>query len=245
VSRNRIAFFPECAAGGFSRRDGSIDFYSRVSSLVNPGSVVLDYGAGRGARFSDDGYRARLANLKGRVARLVGADVDEIVLKNPYVDEAYVIELDTPLEFADATFDLIYSDWVLEHIATPELFAAEVHRLLKPGGWFCARTPNRWGIKGIGANLLPNHLHAKIMSRLQPGRQEIDVFPTTYLMNTRRRLRRFFPPSQWDDFSYMHSPEPVFLARSKVAFGLSLVYLRLAPDGLASNLHVFMRKGQP
>jgi SAM-dependent methyltransferase len=47
--------------------------------------------------------------------------------------------------FADQTFDLVWSGQSIEHItqAEADLVIQEVHRVLKPGGYFCLDTPNR------------------------------------------------------------------------------------------------------
>ena len=40
--------FPEVGAGGFTRMEPRIQFYSRVRALLEPNHHVLDFGAGRG-----------------------------------------------------------------------------------------------------------------------------------------------------------------------------------------------------
>lgn len=244
-SANLRACYPEMAAGGFSRVDGTVEFYTRINALLRPEMAVLDFGAGRGAQLDRDQdkapYRTALCRIQGKVKRLVGVDVDSAILANPFLDEAYVIELGSPIPLPDKSFDLIYADWVLEHVANPESFAAEVRRLLKPGGWFCARTPNRWGMIGIGANLVPNKLHTTFLAILQPERKEIDVFPTTYCLNTRGAVRRYFDRVAWDDFSYVSNSVPPYVQRSRMAMRLVQLYWRLTPTSLHTVLHVFLR----
>ena len=46
------------------------------------------------------------------------------------------------MTFGDATFDLVYSFHVLEHILPPEQVVAEIRRVLKPRMPFCLGTPN-------------------------------------------------------------------------------------------------------
>ena len=41
-------FYPENEAGGFSRLDGTVQFYQRVRALLGPGHRILDFGAGAG-----------------------------------------------------------------------------------------------------------------------------------------------------------------------------------------------------
>ena len=241
---NLAAAYPEIGAGGFSRVDGSIEFYGRINALIAPDMTVLDIGAGRGAQLmaKEAPYRTGLATLRGKVRRLVGVDVDAAVMDNAFVDEAHIVDAEGPLPFADASFDLIYADWVLEHVQDPAGFAREVGRTLVRGGWFCARTPNRWGMTGIGTNLLPNRAHAGALRILQPGREAQDVFPTVYRLNTKRRLRRHFGPEAWEDFTYFYNAEPPYVQRSRLAIRLVKALFRIAPDALATNLHVFMRK---
>ncbi len=47
-----------------------------------------------------------------------------------------------PLPFADASFDVVVSFQVIEHIEDDTRFVAEVHRVLKPNGRFIVSTPN-------------------------------------------------------------------------------------------------------
>ena len=54
----------------------------------------------------------------------------------------------TRLEFADGSFDLVYSYHVLEHIPQHAKALAEMRRVLSPGGWYCIGTPNRLRLVG-------------------------------------------------------------------------------------------------
>jgi len=90
------------------------------------------------------------------------------------------------------------SDFVLEHVTDPEAFVAELARVLRPGGMFMARTVSRSSPLSVAARIVPNTGHARVVGVLQPGRQERDVFPTAYAMNTRQDLARLFD----DDFDW-------------------------------------------
>ncbi len=241
------ALFPERRITTFSHRQDFFVFFSMIAELVQPDHVVLDLGAGRG-RISEFGgpHMRWLGTLKGRCAKLIGVDIDPVVLENPYLDEALLIGQDGRLPVADHSIDLIYSFAVIEHVQDPSGLAAEIERVLKPGGWFCAWTPNRWGYIALGASLLPNRLHARLLNVVAPrDRADKDVFPTKYRMNTRGAIRRLFPKPAFQDFSLLFNANPVYNFGSPVVAALLLLYMALTPAVLAQCLFVFVRKNAP
>lgn len=53
------------------------------------------------------------------------------------------------LPFADATFDVVYTDQVLEHISGLDRLLGEVSRVLKPGGRFQVVVPYAGGLRAF------------------------------------------------------------------------------------------------
>lgn len=237
-------FYPETVAGGFSRVDGTVAFYTRINALLRPEMTVLDFGAGRGMGVQDDAvpYRRELRTLRGKCRRVIGIDVDDAVRENPGLDEAHVVAPGADLPLDTASVDLIVSDNTFEHITDPAPVTRELDRVLKPGGWICARTPNRWGYIALGASLVPNSMHVALLRHLQPDRKAMDIFPTAYRLNTRRALRRYFPPMRYDHCSYRHFAEPAYFANSKPLWALILLIFRLTPPALAPTYMIFLRK---
>lgn len=236
--------FPELAAGGFTRRDGTVEFYARVNALLDPDTVLLDYGAGRGVGHLDDGaaYRRHLRHFKGRVRRIYGVDVDPVVLSNPSLDEAFVLEVAGRIPLPDGSVDLIVSDWVFEHLPHPAATVDEFTRILRPGGWVCARTPNRWHYQYLASRLIPDRFHTRVLSVVQEGRKEVDVFPKHYLLNDKRAVLKFFAPTVFDDHSYHYSPEPAYVPRIPLLWRVALALEAITPPPLRSNLFLFLRK---
>jgi SAM-dependent methyltransferase len=237
--------YPEVGAGGYTRADGFIEFYTRVGALLDGESEVLDYGAGRGLWATEPlpPLHKRLRAFHERVKAVHGVDVDPVVLENPTLDSAQVIGPCGPIPHDDASFDLVLADHVLEHVdaADAAVVAREILRVLRPGGWLAARTPNKWGMIGVTARAVPNDLHTRVLRRLQPQRKPEDVFPVRYAMNTRRDLRRWFPePHQL--LVYGHASEPTYFGNSVVAWRLAQFADRLTPPWFAATLMVFMQK---
>jgi hypothetical protein len=51
---------------------------------------------------------AGLSNLQGRCAHVEGCDIDPVVLTNPFLDHAEVIEPGKPLPYPDNNFDIVF-----------------------------------------------------------------------------------------------------------------------------------------
>ena len=234
--------YPETRFGGFSRRDGTIAFYTRVNALVTPTSRVLDYGCGVGAHVSaEDPFTGALQRLRGKVAEVVGVDVDGAARNNPNIDRFFPTSGgEIPLEATSV--DVCVCDWGLEHFEEVSTFFTEVHRVLKPGGYLCLRTPNLLHYSSIGAWVLPFRFHHAVRRMLGHFHTEADVFPTLYRCNTRGRLQRALERHGFDALVYAHTGES-HTARAGYALGiLGEVVERCSPSALGHELHAFARK---
>ena len=237
--------YPEVHAGGFTRFDQHVIFFARVNALLREDMTVLDFGAGRGIWAEiESGFKLQLITLRGKCHKVIGVDLDPAVLDNPLVDEAVVLPPDGSIPLPDASVDMIVSWAVFEHLEDPAHSAAELRRVLKPGGWICAWTPNKWGYVSVGARLIPNQFHARVLRHVHPTsqRRESDVFPTFYRLNTVLELRRHFPTTRFEHFSYRFNGVPYYHA-NKLSLAATIDFLiHLMPSYFAQSLHVFIRK---
>jgi SAM-dependent methyltransferase len=168
-------------------------------------------------------------------------DVDPVVVDNPRVDEGRVIA-DGRIPVDDASVDLIVSDFTWEHIDDPAAVVRELDRILLPGGWICARTPNRWGYIALGARLVPNRLHVSALRSLQPDKKEEDTFPTRYRLNTRRSLERHFPADRFSVHAFTLDAEPHLYAGGRKAITAAIAVAHRLPAPLRSMWQVFIQK---
>lgn len=236
--------YPEKAASGFTGIDGTVQFYGHANALLPDGAVVCDLGAGRGAAHSGDpvAFRRGLRRFQGRAGRVIGLDVDDSMAENPSLDEWHLIGPDGRLPLDDASADMVISDFVFEHIADPALFASEIARILRPGGWLCARTPNKWGYVSIGARLVPERWQRGLLAKLQPGRKSHDIFPTHYRLNTRAAFRAHFPDAIWERHCQMWSPEPAYCGNRPALWAMGRFVQWLLPRGMAVTIHLYARR---
>jgi SAM-dependent methyltransferase len=152
-----------------------------LDAALKPGTVALDAGCGR---------TTRLRDYRDRIVRLVGLDGDAAAgRENPYLDEFVFADLDERLPFDDASFDLVYANFVVEHLARPEQAFAEWRRIQRPGGHLVLLTSNRANPLMALADRFPQAVRLAIKRR-GAGAEERDVYPTRYLVNTPQRLAR-------------------------------------------------------
>lgn len=85
-------------------------------------------------------------------------------------------------------FDVAFADNVMEHLETPVDVLREAFRVLKPGGVFLFKTPNRNHYMPLVARMTPHRFH-QYVNKLR-GRSEADTFPTRYRANSARQVRR-------------------------------------------------------
>jgi SAM-dependent methyltransferase len=125
-------------------------------------------------------------------AAMDGLDLDPACRDNDALRAAYVYDGGRfPLD--DARYDAVVCNYVMEHVADPAETVSEISRVLRPGGRFVFRTPNRWHYVCLAAAATPHWFHYLVANRLRNLPQEAeDPYPTFYRMNTVRRLRKLF-----------------------------------------------------
>jgi SAM-dependent methyltransferase len=190
---------------------------SEILRVMKPHHHVLDIGAGAGI--------VGQMNFKGVAARICGVDLDERVLENPYLDEGRVGKAET-LPYPDATFDVAFADNVLEHLDDPLRVFREIARVLRPGGYFLAKTPNRWHYMPIAASATPHWFHAWYNGLR--GRHESDTFPTRYKANSVARVRDLAHHAGFEDeFVATYEGRPEYLRLAAPAYAIGCLYERL------------------
>jgi SAM-dependent methyltransferase len=197
-------------------RDPVARFYQTLYRFLRPDQKVLDLGAGAGEENPYD--------IKGKVGRLIGIDLDPRVGTNPLLHAGLLANGGT-LPFKDDSFDLAFSIYVLEHIADPRPLASELRRILRPGGVFLALTPSRFHYVSLIASLTPTWFHKWINQRR--GRKAIDTFPTQYKLNSRGQVKKHFGPQGFEVAEFeCFEVQPNYLTFSTPTFLLGAAYER-------------------
>ncbi len=158
---------------GFERNWDDRLFREKLLGVITPQTNVLDLGAGAGI--------VEAMNFRDHAGRVCGIDLDPRVVDNPYLHEGLVADAGE-IPYPDASFDVIFADNVMEHIDQPAEVFLEIARVLKPGGKFLFKTPNKNHYMPLIARLTPHGFHQWINRKR--GRHETDTFPTRYKCNS-------------------------------------------------------------
>jgi SAM-dependent methyltransferase len=149
-------------------------FREKILSQLKPYYVVLDLGAGAGI--------VEQMNFRGKVAKMCGVDLDPRVQENQMLDEGKLADAER-IPYDDNSFDVVFSDNVLEHLECPDNVFKEVNRVLKPGGIYLFKTPNKWHYVPTIYRITPHKFHQYINRKR--GRDSDDTFPTHYKANSK------------------------------------------------------------
>lgn len=166
-----------------------------------PLSNVLNVGSGPFLEFSklpDVGARFHLVDIDPRAIEMAKAIHGERLVA------ASAINPGEPIPYDDASFDLIVSMDVIEHVQEPEAWLRELARVLRPEGMLFLTTPN-YGFSTLG---IIERTALEAIARYQ-GFSRKDLHPSKF---TKRRLREILKKIDLYDIHV-----------SSVAFGWALV----------------------
>jgi ubiquinone/menaquinone biosynthesis C-methylase UbiE len=156
-------------------------YHQELHARMAEQGKVLDLGCGA---------HTELARYRGSRREVWGVDFHS----HPQLDPRWFryLERDGKIPFSADTFDLVASSWVLEHVDLPASFLGEVARVLQSGGWFIGLTVSglhylTWLKRAL--DWMPHRFTQALVHRLYE-RPHHDTFPTRYLLNTPRQIRR-------------------------------------------------------
>ncbi len=220
-------------------RDGTEEFHDLCASVAPPGARILEIGSG------PSNPTSRFLRTLGE---LHGLDPDPAVHENDALTSASVLR-GHRFPFADASFDVAVSNYVVEHVADPQRHLSEVRRVLRPGGAYVLRLPNLYHYVVAVSALTPHAVHLRLANRLRGLPVEAhDPYPTAYRMNSRRAVRRHAGEAGLAvEHLRVIEKEPRYGMSSRLLFLLFMGYERVVNscdllEGLRANILAVLRR---
>jgi 2-polyprenyl-6-hydroxyphenyl methylase/3-demethylubiquinone-9 3-methyltransferase len=161
-------------------------FAARLSELSPPPGRILDFGCGTGeiaAAMDHMGYQVTGCDIAERMIEIArsshgGTATKWICLKPDW--EA--------LPFGDCSFDGVVASSVFEYLVDVQRVAAEVSRVLRPGGVLLLTVPNPFNLVRKLEAWLWSAVSSRLLAPLVHRVQRIDSY-ATYLRLSRNRFR--------------------------------------------------------
>lgn len=149
-----------------------------LQKYITPESRILDVGCGHQA-FGAEHYKV----AKWRV----GVDPNKEALdSNTLMDEKILSDIEHMPDFAEK-FDVVISQFVLEHIATPDEVVKKVAEACESGGYFIFMTSNIYSPLILISKFTPTFMK-QLLKKHFLGVDERDTFPTKYKVNSMAKL---------------------------------------------------------
>lgn len=175
----------------------------------------------------------------------VGLDYDaESIKMHRFLSNGIVGDIQS-VPFADQSFDLITANMVMEHVRLPGIALTEIRRILKPKGIVIFHTPNLFNYLTMIGRIVPDGIKKRLIKSLE-GRENEDVFPTYYRMNTSKTIRKYASRAGFEivDMQYLESSAETQNLGRLVIFELLLIkLLRLSWfKGFRTTIIAILRK---
>jgi len=203
----------------------SQEFYEKsLDKLVEREMCWLDLGCGH--QLLPSWRKEQEKSLINKCSRIVGIDFDLPSLRAHQNINLRVQGDVTKLPFANASFDLVTANMVVEHLEFPRAQFHEINRVLKPGGIFVFHTPNALSHFALMRKMTPAIIKNGLV-RLLDGREPEDVFEVQYQANTPKVITALARDTGFEDAEIkMVSTAAVFEVIPPLAF-IELLWIKV------------------
>ena len=198
-------------------RDSVTIYRQVIEQLATVDTRLLDVGCGHGDVLHQAYRQSCMA---------VGIEPDVHALQMNHVLRDCVCGIGEQLPFADESFDLITSAWVLEHVRDPLKLLHECWRVLRPNGKIVFLTPNTWNYNVWLIRAVPNRWHSFFTTRLY-NRQANDTYPVQYRLNSVRTIERLAQQAGFQRTQLILNGDPSYISFNEPLFRLACGIERL------------------
>jgi SAM-dependent methyltransferase len=196
-------------------------FRQALESHLEPGSEILDLGAGRSPTVSRS---QRPVNT-----RYVGLDIDADELEaaeSGAYDQTVALAGEQRVAEFEEQFDLVLSFFALEHVRSTRQVLENAHAYLRPGGTLIAQFAGARSPFSLLNRGLPYFLARTVLARTQ-GRKSDSVFTAHYDSCSHTGLTRLLA-GRWSEYEVL----PLFAGAGYVLFSRVLTAWYIAYEEL-------------
>lgn len=195
-------------------QDAGIWYQTFVEQYTTSKTRLLDLGCG---------HTSLATEAISQAGQVVGVDNNLTALQHNQLIDNRTAAIGEQLPLAHESFDLIISQWVVEHLPHPLPFFQEMARILRPKGNIILFTTNAYNYVPLISQIIPHRLQAYLLSQLLQ-RPTTDSFPTFFRANTLKQLTTLAEQSGLTIQQWVYVGNPFYLAFSRTLFRLALLF---------------------
>jgi len=152
-----------------------------------------------------------------------GVDPDKEALDKKTLIKNKAVGVVENLPFKSNFFDLVVSEWGLEHLPDTQKAFRKIYRVLKPGGKVIFLTPNIWNYNVWIILAIPNRFHDFFTRKLY-GRQEGDTYPVRYKINSVKKIAETLEPMGFKKSQIILNGDPSYISLNKPLFAIACLF---------------------
>jgi ubiquinone/menaquinone biosynthesis C-methylase UbiE len=208
--------FPE--GSYFHSAKTTLDVYDEIlASLCSPDRLLLDAGCGK---------KSMVQKYSGKFRYSAGMDISPEAIRYNKGFNAFVSGDAANIPFSHDAFDVVVSQWMIEHVDRIDEVVKEFHRVLKKGGSLVVVTNSKYHPMMFLSSILPTKLRDWMKLRIFPSYIDEDTFPTYYRFNSLGKIDELLSNAGFEKMYASYTGSPFFLF-NKFLFRLSELYERV------------------
>lgn len=198
-------------------RDSLTIYRDVINQATTAETRILDMGCGHGDF---------LKPVYDKTPHTYGVDPDKDALDKNTLIKNKVVGIVENLPFESNFFDLVVSEFVLEHLNNPDKAFREIYRVLKPGGRVVFLTPNVWNYNVWIIRMIPNSFHDFFTRKLY-DRQEGDTYPVRYKINSVKKIAKTLEPIGFKKSQVILNGDPSYISFNRPLFALGRLFEKI------------------
>lgn len=235
----RLAEHPEFLQRIFTGIPTVHDVYDDLlKGYAKKENVLLDAGCGK---------KGIMNKYKGRFELSIGIDLSLSAIKQNTSLDGYALANLDHIPFPDGSFDIIISQWVVEHMPDPESCFREFYRVLKKGGGLILVTNSIYHPIMFFSSIFPEGFRDRIKNMILPPEIEEDTFPTYYRCNSLKKMEEVLSGIGFSKAFDTYVGDASFFIFSKFLFPLLLLYEKITDISFMRRfkMHVVVHYAKP
>ena len=211
-------------------KDAGTRYHEWIQEAIQPHSRLLDIGCGR-MSLADEAIR--------QARQSVGIDlVHSDLVHNETVHYKALANADT-LPFPTSSFDILTSQWVVEHFENPQKSFREMARVLVSGGEFIFLTTNANNYIPLVSRLIPDTLQKTLIHRLLK-RPIHESFPTFFRANTKKQIAKLAQQTEFTIEAIDYVANPFYFAFNVPLFRGAMLFEKITDWRRLNSLKLYL-----